>query len=178
MKIFLQTTINVFNTINEWLGRLVAWLTLVLVLFVCYNVICRHFFNEADAWRGELEWHIFALIFMLGAGYAFRHDRHVRVDLFYANYSNRDKAWTNLIGAIVFLVPWSILIIIYSWDFAQGSLSINEISPNPNGLKYRYLIKFSIPIGFGFLLLQSLSSVAESLYILIDEKPIEAEVTE
>ncbi|MFT5165683.1 MAG: TRAP-type mannitol/chloroaromatic compound transport system permease small subunit [Saprospiraceae bacterium] len=178
MKIFLQSTINLINTINEWAGRLVSWLTLLLVLLVCYNVICRHFFNEADAWRGELEWHIFGMIFMLGAGYAFRHDRHVRVDLFYTNYSKKDKAWTNLIGAIVLLIPWSVLIIIYSWDFAMGSLTIDEISPNPNGLKYRYLIKFAIPFGVGLLLLQALSSVAQSLYILIDNNPNETEAIE
>ena len=170
MKTFLQTAIVIFNTINEWVGRFVSWFTLVLVLLVCYNVICRHFFHEADAWRGELEWHIFALIFILGAGYAFRHDRHVRVDLFYANYSEREKAWTNLIGALIFLIPWCCVVFLYSWDFAQGSLAINEISPNPNGLKYRYLIKFVIPLGFGFLLLQTLSSIAQSWYVLIDKE--------
>ncbi len=169
----LQSVIHVFNALNEWLGKSVSWLTLVLVLLVCYNVISRHLFNEADAWRGELEWHLFALIFLLGAGYAFKHGRHVRVDLFYTKYSKREKAWTNLIGAIVFLIPWCIVVLMYSWDFAQGSLAIDEISPNPNGLKYRYLIKFSIVIGIFFLLLQAIASIAQSILVLIDKTPQE-----
>lgn len=178
MKSFLQTTSNICNSINEQVGRLVSWLTLVLVILVCFNVVSRKAFDIADAWRGELEWHLFALIFLLGAGYAFKHNRHVRVDLFYANYSKKDKAWTNLAGALLFLVPWCVLIIYFSFGFAQESFAINEISPNPNGLKYRYLIKFAIPVGVGFLLIQAIGSIAESLIVLLNKNSNETEVTE
>ena len=166
MKTILRGVITTMNTINEWAGRAVSWLTLVLVLLVCYNVVMRRFFDVADAWRGELEWHLFALIFLIGAGYAFKHDRHVRVDLFYAKYSKREKAGTDLIGALVFLIPWCILIIIYAWSYAQGSMAINETSPNPDGLSHRYLIKFAISVGIGLLLLQAISSVAQAVLTL------------
>ncbi len=178
MKTFLQTIVKICGTINEWVGKTVSWLTLALVLLVCFNVISRNFFNSADAWRGELEWHFFALIFLLGAGYAFKHNRHVRVDLFYANYSKKDKAWTNLAGALFFLIPWCVLIIMYALDFAQGSYTINEISPNPNGLKYRYLIKFAIPLGLLLLLIQAIGNVAESIVTIIDKPSNETEVTD
>lgn len=174
MNALLQIINTFFSTINEWIGKAVSWLTLALVLLVCFNVISRHFFNEADAWRGELEWHLFALIFLLGAGYAFKHNRHVRVDLFYAKYSKKDKALTNLAGAILFLIPWCIVIIIYSWDFAQGSYAIDEGSPNPNGLNYRYLIKFAIPISASLLLFQALASVAQALLDLTDKSEIDS----
>ena len=141
MKIFLQQTVDFLNAINEWVGRTVSWLTLLIVLLVCFNVMRRYFFESADAWGGELEWHFFALIFLLGAGYAFKHERHVRVDLFYTKYSKRDKAWTNLIGALLFLIPWCVLVIWYSWDYAVGAWEINEKSPNPNGLPFRYIYK-------------------------------------
>lgn len=177
MKTFLQTTSNICNAINERMGRLVSWLTLGLVFLVCFNVISRKYFNEADAWRAELEWHLFALIFLLGAGYALKHSRHVRVDLFYAKYSKRDKAWTNLAGGLLFLVPWCILIIYYSLDFAYESFSINEISPNPNGLKYRYLIKFAIPIGISLLLIQAIGTITESISILLDTNSNETNPT-
>lgn len=170
---FLETIIKFSNAINEGLGKLVSWLTLVLVLFVCFNVVSREF-NAADAWRAELEWHIFALIFLLGAGYAFKHNRHVRVDLFYANYSKRDKAWTNLAGGVFFLIPWCLLIIYYAWGFALESWQDNEISPNPNGLPYRYLIKFAIPIGISFLLIQAIGHVAQSIHTLLQTEPTEA----
>lgn len=170
MKSFINSIIQFVDTLNEWAGKFVSWLTLLLVFLVCYNVISREFFKEADAWRGELEWHIFALIFILGAGYAFKHNRHVRVDLFYAKYSDVDKAWINLVGALVFLIPWCLLIIYYSWGFAMGSYEIDEISPNPNGLRYRYLIKFSIPLGFSLLLLQAIGNLAKSIQTIRQRK--------
>lgn len=177
MKSFLQRVVYTLNTINEWVGRTVSWLTLLLVLLVCFNVMRRHFFNSADAWGGELEWHLFALIFLLGAGYAFKYERHVRVDLFYAKYSERNKAWTNLIGGLLFLIPWCAIVIWFSWNYAMGSWEINETSPNPNGLPYRYIIKFAITVGIGFLLLQALSSVIQSIMTLMDRSKTEISET-
>ena len=88
---------NFFSQINEWVGRATAWLTGLLMMLVCYNVAARYLFNNSKAWRTELEWHLFALIFLLGAGYALKHDKHVRVDLFYANFSPKRKAWVCLL---------------------------------------------------------------------------------
>lgn len=171
MKRILETIIIFFEAINEWVGRAVSWLTLILVLLVCYNVTMRRVFDVADAWRGELEWHLFAMIFLFGAGYAFKHGRHVRVDLFYTKYSAKDRAWTNLVGGLFFLIPWCILIIIYAWSFAEGAWTIKESSPNPDGLPYRFVIKFAISIGIGLLLLQAIASIAESILILRGERP-------
>jgi len=113
-----------------------------------------------------LEWHIFALIFLFGAGYAFKHDKHVRVDLFYAKFSARDKALVNLVGTLLFLIPWCILIIMYSYQYALTSFNINESSPDPGGLPARYLIKFSITIGIVFLLLQAVAILFRSILTL------------
>ena len=122
----------------------------------------------------ELEWHVFAAIFLLGAGYAFKHDRHVRVDLFYSKFSKRDKAWTNLVGGIVFLIPWCVLVIIVSYSYAKGSFLIMEESPNPDGLPFRFIIKFAVTFGIGLLLLQGIANVSESLLVLIEKtKPKE-----
>ncbi len=172
MKTLLQIIVKIGNEVNERVGHLSSWLTLLLVLLVCYNVFCRHVFEEADAWRGELEIYVFAFIFLLGAGYAFKHDRHVRVDLFYAGYRKRDKAWTNLIGGLVLLIPWCIIVLIYSWEVAQASLAINEKSPNPNGLPYRFILKFALSIGIAFLLLQAIVSIAKSI-LELTERPEE-----
>jgi len=166
MKAFLTFIIQFADTLNEWAGKLVSWLTLILVFFVCFNVICRKFYDSSDAWRGELEWHIFALVFILGAGYAFKYNRHVRVDLFYAKYSDIDKAWTNLVGILVFLIPWCLLIIYYSWDFAIEGYNLKETSPNANGLSYLYPIKFAIPLGFSLLLLQAFGNLAKAICTL------------
>jgi TRAP-type mannitol/chloroaromatic compound transport system permease small subunit len=138
-------------------------LTAVLVVLVCIDVAARYFFSASQTWMMELEWHLFSLIFLLGAGFALKHDRHVRVDLFYANYSEKDKAWTDLVGSVVFLIPWCILIIYFSYDYAYSSFLDGEGSPDPGGLPARYLIKFAIVIGMSLLLLQALGKVAESI---------------
>ena len=168
MVSFLKFIIRIANAVNEWVGKTASWLSLILVIVVCFDVARRKLFDSSSAWGMELEWHLFAAIFLLGAGYAFKHDRHVRVDLFYSKFSKRDKAWTNLIGGIIFLIPWCILIIIASFSFAKGSFDIMEGSPNPGGLPFRFIIKFTITFGISLLLLQAIANVSESLLVLID----------
>ncbi len=105
----------------------------------------------------ELEWHLFGLIFLLGAGYAFRHDRHVRVDLFYAKFSAKDKALVNLFGGLILLIPWTAILIYVSFEYA--TIAIGEGSPDPGGLPARYIIKFAITAGMVLLFLQGLASI-------------------
>jgi TRAP-type mannitol/chloroaromatic compound transport system permease small subunit len=150
------------HQLNEQIGRGVSWLNGVLVLLVCADVVSRFLFQETAAWVMELEWHLFALIFLLGSGYALRHNRHVRVDLFYNRFAPRDRALADLIGGAVLLIPWCILIIYFSSSYAWSSFLIREGSPDPGGLPARYLIKFAIPLGFLLLLLQGIASVLEA----------------
>jgi len=162
MEQALRNIITRIDWINEKVGRATSWLTLFLVLLVCLDVITRYFFSSPQTWVRELEWHIFALIFLLGAGYAFKYDRHVRVDLFYTKMEEKDKALINLVGSALFLLPWCIVICFVSFQFGLQSLRINETSPDPDGLPARYIIKFSIAIGILLLFLQGISSVLES----------------
>ena len=122
---------NAINTITRTVGKAASWLTGALVLLVCGDVIYRRILQDSRAWVGELEWHFFALIFLLASAYALQKDRHVRVDLFYANFSARDKAWVNLIGGILFLIPWCVLITYVSIGFAAQSFHDMEGSPQP-----------------------------------------------
>lgn len=167
MKNILEKSALFFGAINEYVGRGVAWLTSALVLLFCYDVLMRYLFNTTSVWIGELEWHLYALVFLLGAGYTLKHDKHVRVDVFYNNFSPSRKAWVNLIGALIFLIPWCIMIIYQSYFYGYTSFSMGEGSPNPGGLPFRFLIKFSITLGFFFLLLQALALVFESLLVIL-----------
>ncbi len=162
MKKAGYTLANRISQINEWIGKKISWLTFLLVILVCFDVIVRYLFNDTAAWIMELEWHMFALIFLLGAGYAFKHDRHVRVDLFYSNFKEKDKALVNLIGGLLFLIPWTIVIIIASFNYANVSFQIRETSPDPGGLPARYIIKFAITLGGILLFLQALANVIKS----------------
>ena len=163
------------HRLNEFAGRSVSWLNTVLVLLVCGDVISRYFFNDTAAWVMELEWHLFALVFLLGAGYALRHGRHVRVDLFYSRFSPQDQALVNALGGIIFLIPWCILLIWMSTQYAWGSYLIREGSPDPGGLPARYIIKFAIPLAFFLLLLQGIVSVVDSLKIYREGHPTREE---
>lgn len=166
MKNLLQGFIHFVNILNENIGKATAWLTTILVVLVCGRVLGRIIFNSEPVWMPELEWHLFALIFLLGAGYTLKHDKHVRVDLFYSEFSERDKALVNLVGALLFLIPWCLLIIFTSYGYALGSFKILEGSPNPGGLPFRFIIKFAITIGMILLLLQALAMVASSILTL------------
>ncbi len=157
---------NGIDHLNETVGKAVSWLTTILVILVCFDVVIRYIFNDTQAWIRELEWHLFALVFLLGAGYAFKHDRHVRVDVFYSKFSNREKALVNLVGGLVLLLPWCLLVIYYAFDFALLSYKIGETSPDPGGLPALYLIKFSVCIGIFLLFLQGVSNIIESVEIL------------
>lgn len=166
MDKLLQQTCIVIGRINEALGSAVSWLTTALVLLVGLDVIYRRLLDDTQTWIMEMEWHLFALLFLLAAGYAFKHDRHVRVDLFYSKFSPRDKAWVNLIGGLLFLLPWCMALMVYGFRFGLDSFLIRETSPDPGGLPARYLIKFSIAAGAFFLFLQGVASVAESVLVI------------
>jgi len=140
----------------EWLGDKVSLINLVLVLLICVDVALRYTFSYSKNWILELEWHLFAIIFLLGASYGLRHDKHVRVDVFYQRMTPKTRAWINLIGTLIFLLPWAYVIINTSYGFALNSWYMGEGSPNPGGLPARYLIKAMIPIGFVLLALQGL----------------------
>lgn len=162
----LTQVANAIDWLNEHIGRLAAWLTTILVVLICADVIFRYAFNNTAAWVIELEWHLFALIFLLGGGYAFKHDRHVRVDLFYANFSKRDKALINLLGSLLLLLPWCSIITIYAFQYASLSFDLKEASPDPGGLPAIYLIKSVVAIGFFLLFLQGISLAIRSLLTL------------
>lgn len=156
---------DAIDCVAEWCGRAVSWLTLVLVLLVSYDVSMRYLFQEGSVALQELEWHLFALIFLLGAAYTLKYDEHVRVDLFYrARWMNeRKRAWIDLLGTLFFLLPFCVLIIYSAWPFVENSYSLGEHSPDPGGLPYRYLIKAMIPFCFVLLSIQGISIVIRSV---------------
>lgn len=134
----------------------------MLVILICIDVLMRYYFSTTEKWVIELEWHIFSLIFLIGASYTFKEDKHVRVDVFYNNFSEKRKALVNLLGNIFFLIPWCIVVIYTSYQYAGVSFSYREISPDPGGLPARYIIKYAITLGFFLLLLQAISSTFSS----------------
>ncbi len=157
----------IIDKITDIIGKGVSWLSLLLVLIIVVDVFLRYAFALTSALSFELEWHVFAVIFMLGAAYALKQDRHVRVDVFYTRFGKKTKAWVNLIGVIVFLLPFTFIVFWESLDFVANSFAVRETSPDPGGLPARYLIKSAIPMGFLLLGLQGISVGMKSLKTIL-----------
>ncbi len=170
MTVLLKRIANSISYLNEQVGKASAWLILALVLVVGFDVIARKLFNFTKVWIMDLEWHLFALIFLMAAGSALRHEKHVRVDLFYAEYNEKDKATTDFWGTLVFLIPWCLAVIYYSFNYAMDSFRMNEGAAEPGGLPARYLIKFAIVAGIILLLLQAIAMLIETGLILFSGK--------
>lgn len=165
---FSRLFVQFVDRLNQWIGKGVSWLTTLLVLVVCYDVFTRYLLKNSLVAVQELEWHLFAIIFLVGAAYTLRQDGHVRVDLFYARFSPRTKAWVNFFGSLIFLIPFCLVVIWSSKVFVSESYRIGEISPDPGGLPARFVLKTAIPVGFLLLMLQGLSLALQSLLKILN----------
>jgi len=165
----MQKVVDLIDGFNERLGRAVSYFNHLLVWLICIDVLMRYFFSASQIWIMELEIYFYAFIFLLGSGFALRHDRHVRVDVFYSKMSPRGKAWVDLIGGAIFLLPWTIVVMLVSWDYAIVSFGINEGSSQPGGLPAIWILKFCIFFGFFFLFLQGISSILKAILFLTNK---------
>lgn len=153
----MKPYIEIIDRLNERIGKWVSWLTIVLVLVTCYDVIVRYIFRESSVAFQEIEWHLFAIIFLMGGAYTLKIDDHVRVDIFYTKFSVEKKALVDFIGSIIFLIPFCLMAIYSSKDFVVSSFIIKETSPDAGGLPARYILKAFIPLSFVLLLLQGIA---------------------
>jgi TRAP-type mannitol/chloroaromatic compound transport system permease small subunit len=160
---FLNSYVKFVDKLNATIGKQTSWLTLALVLVVVFDVVIRYVFNESSVAMQELEWHLFAILFLMGTAYTLQKDDHVRVDLFYSKFNVRQKAWLNIAGTIIFLIPFSLLIIYASQNYVLNSFAMKDSSPDPGGLPARYILKAFIPLSFLFLLLQGVSLLFKSI---------------
>ncbi len=145
------------DMVNTWVGRFVAWIAALVVVVVFIDVVMRYLFNMSYVFTQEMEWHLFAFIFLIGAGYTLLRDGHVRVDIIYQKLGPKGQAWINLAGVLLFLIPGCLMIIVTSLQFVQSSFIIMEGSPDPGGIPHRWLIKACIPGGFILVLIQGIS---------------------
>ncbi len=149
--------------IVDGVGIFLAVVLLLLVLNVAFDVMMRYLFHASSVGMQELEWHLFSVVILFGVGVALQHEAHVRVDFLYDLMSQKAKALINIFGTVLFLVPLSLLILFGSFDFVGDSYSIQEISEDPGGLPYRWIVKSMIPIAFGFLLFSAVGYVLKNI---------------
>ena len=141
-------------------SKLCAWTLFVMTILGALNAVLRYSSKfTGQVWSSnaflEGQWYLFSAVFLLGAGYTLHKDKHVRVDVLYSRLSNTGQKRINLIGTLIFAIPFCILGIWSSVDFVANSWSILEQSPDAGGLP-RYPVKTLIPLGFTLLLVQCL----------------------
>lgn len=151
------------NRINEWLGRTVAWFILAMVVITFFNVVMRYGFNFGLIAIQESVIYLHSFVFMLAIAYTYKHNEHVRVDIFYSKYSETKKAWVDLFGTLFLLLPFCIYLIFASWQYALNSWLLLEGSREAGGLPFLYLLKTLVPLMPALLLLQGLATICKSL---------------
>jgi len=153
------------DLVQEHIGRAMSWVMLAMVLVTFADVVLRYAFNQSAVWTQELEWHLFAVCYLLAAGYTMLYDEHVRVDIVYARWSKRKKAKSDFIFLFVFFFPSCLLLLYTTWPFLRNSFMINEGSPDPGGIPARWVLKSTIIIGFLLLVLQGISQAVKNYYV-------------
>ena len=138
---------GVLTKIVEGAGRLVSYLTGILVLVIVLQVVLRYVFARGLVSLEELEWHLWAVGLIFGVSYCLLTDTDIRMDLIYRRYSPRFRAWLDLLALLFLVVPFVIIIFYHGWDFTHTAWRLGEGSDAPNGLPFRWLIKSTIPIG-------------------------------
>ena len=158
---------NAIDRAQDRLGKWIIWVALIMVLIAGFNTFARY----TDRMTGlglssnmyiELQWYLFSVLFLLGAAYTLKHDAHVRVDLLYGRLGPVGKAWIDLGGTVLFLIPFCVLMLWVSWPSVVNSWSVMEMSPDPGGLP-RYPIKTVVPLAFILVLIQGISLGCRSL---------------
>ncbi|MGJ3248685.1 MAG: TRAP transporter small permease subunit [Elainellaceae cyanobacterium] len=167
------------DRITTGIGRLASWLVLVMIGVGCWNVIGRYVGqvvgrNLSSNALIETQWYLFSIVFLLGAAYTLRHNGHVRVDVFQSRWRGKRKALAELIGTLLFLLPFAGLVMLFSWRWVLASWRIGETSPDPGGLP-RYPIKSLVLVGFAVLLLQGVSEAIKNLAVLTGDRPFDLE---
>ncbi len=152
------------------LARVVAWLLAVMVLVGAYNAVARYVERDVGLQLSsnallELQWYLFSLVFLLGAPYALRQGAHVRVDVLYAGLPARGRHWIDLLGTLLFLLPFCGFAIVASFDFVVDSWAQHELSNDPGGLP-RYPLKLVVPISFALLAMQGVSEAIKRVALL------------
>jgi len=159
------------DAVLTWIGHSTSWLWLILLATIILNVILRYVFGEGRIEFEEFQWHLYSTGFLLGIGYTFQVDGHVRVDVLQERLPDRIKAWLELYGILLCVLPFTALILIFTTSFVQISYELGEISPSPGGLPYRWLIKSMLFIGFVLLLMAAISRLTRVWVFLFRAKP-------
>lgn len=169
MNVFL-TLSRIIDGVSHLIGKLTMWLILATTLISAGNAIVRKLFDTSSNALLEIQWYLFAGVFMLGAGYVLLKNAHVRIDFLSARLAPRTRNWIDAVGIVVVLVPFCLLTIHLGWAFFLQAWESGEVSSNAGGL-IRWPVYLMIPVGFALLLMQSVSELIKRVLFLMGLAP-------
>lgn len=153
------------DRVNDVIGRAVYWLVLIMVLVSAGNATSRYALSRAsNAWL-ELQWYLFAAVFLLCAGYTLLHNEHIRIDVVTARLTRRTQVWIDIVGTVFFLLPVAITVMMLSWGPFMNAWTSDEVSASAGGL-IRWPVRALVPAGFFLLALQGLSELFKRIAFL------------
>lgn len=162
----LQMTARGIDLVTAAIGRVIPWLAVVMMILTCLVVFLRYVLQTGSIATQETVTYCHAILFMLGASYTLQRGGHVRVDILYRNFAPQKKAWVDLAGSLLLLIPVSILIFVVSLDYVTASWSIRESSVEPSGLPWVYLLKTLLLIMPLTLIAQGIAEAIKSILTL------------
>jgi TRAP-type mannitol/chloroaromatic compound transport system permease small subunit len=171
----LRKVSMLIDGLNDRIGMTIRWLTLIMVLIGAVSAVVRYF-ARSQQWQlnltpaTEAQWYLFSVIFLMGAAYGLNHDVHVRVDVLYERMSPKVQAWIDMAGTVLFLIPFSIMMLYVSYPAVRASWNVRETSPDPGGLA-RYPIKALILVSFALLVLQAISQIVKQIEVIRGAPP-------
>lgn len=158
-----------FEKLNRTVARFAVWLILVLMIVIVTDVTLRRWFVIGSTKLQELEWHLHGALFLLCLGWAYTKNVHVRIELVSENFSDRASAYIELLGGLLFLMPFCAAILYFGYDYIAFSLSYNEASASATGLSDRWIIKSMVVVGFLLLMLAAIARTLEAIVFLFGE---------
>ena len=169
----LSARVDAFSNL---IGKLIRWLVLGSVLISAGNAIIRKVFNISSNGFLEIQWYLFAGVFLLGSGFAFMRNVHVRIDFISGKLSKRTNAIIDILGIVVFIVPLCLIMVWLSWPLFSTALTTGEMSQNAGGL-IRWPAYLLMPLGFGLLFVQALSELVKRIAFLkgLRDEPMSVE---
>ena len=180
----MKSTLRLLNKIIDTVGWICVIALMLMIVTVFINVFVRYviidlvkyfdiflWYNKHLGWLGgigmqELAWHWLSIVFLMGLGYTLRENGHVRVDVLYDTFTERKKSWINLIGSLVFAIPFCLLIVYYGWDFFLESFNSEENKGDSGSLPRLWPVKLVIPVSFAFLILSIIAVMIKDYLIL------------
>jgi TRAP-type mannitol/chloroaromatic compound transport system permease small subunit len=169
----LLTLSRVIDNISTFVGKSTMWLILATTLISAGNAIVRKAFDMSSNGLLEIQWYLFAAVFMLGAGFGFLKNSHVRIDFISNRLTDRTRNWIDLLGIVLVLFPFCILMVVLSWPVFVSAYNNGEMSQNAGGL-IRWPAYLLVPVGFALLMMQGVSELIKRIAFLrgLIEDPI------